>query len=913
MAYRKAKGLCYKCGLKWGPTHTCSTTVPLHLVEELWQMFDMPQVVEDHFSHPGEAHGNLMVLSVNAVLGTEAPQSIKLAATMFAKSVIMLVDSGSSSSFISEQLAWSGSPRVPLQHPVQVQVANGQVIQCTHQVVDCKVYVGGYCFKMDLKILPLNCYDVILGMDWLASNSPMHIDWQEKWLVFYKEQTKVVLQGLRSDLCSLDPVSVPHLVHLASLDELWCIIQLQTVKKLPEDNLPAEIQQLIQEYASLFDKPTGLPPARSHQHTIPLVTGAVPFRLRPYRYNPAQKDEIEKQISELLQNGMIQPSSSPFASPIILARKKTGDWRLCVDYRRLNALTVKNKYPLPVIDELLDELQGAVWFSSLDLSAGYHQIQMDPKDIPKTAFQTHHGHFEYRVMPYGLTSGPATFQLTMNSVLAPFLRKCVVVFIDDILIYSATWPDHLCHLRAVFDTLRNQQLKVKLSKCSFAQIKLQYLGHVISKDGVATDPSKIEAVQSWPSPKTAKEVRSFLGLAGYYRKFVKNFGIMSRPLTNLLKKGQVFTWHETQESAFQALKQALITAPVLALPDFSKKFEVETDACDTGIGAVLHQAGHPIAFVSKSLGPRHQGLSTYEKECLAILLAVDHWRSYLMSGEFIIRTDQRSLVHLDDQRLTTPWQQKALTKLLGLQYQICYKKGQENRVADALSRLPTGQVLSLSTLKNTWLQSVSESYAQYDDTTPILQSLAVQSPNGNYKLKEGLILYKDRILLAAASEWPLKIFQSLHNTPIGGHSGFLVTYQKIKKLFMWIGMKKMIQQWCQNCPICQQAKSERVPYPGLLQPLPVPEGAWQLVSMDFIEGLPLSDHSNCIMVVVDKFSKYAHFIPLHHPFTALAVAHQFMDNVFKLHGFPQALITDRDRIFTSALWQELFKLAGVEL
>jgi hypothetical protein len=259
--------------------------------------------------------------------------------------------------------------------------------------------------------------------------------------------------------------------------------------------LPLEITQPIQDYASLFDKPVGLPPSRSHYHTVPLVPGAIPFRLRPYRYNPAQKDEIETQISELLRNGMIQPSNSPFASPIILARKKTGDWRLCVDYRRLNALTVKNKYPLPVIDELLDELQGAKWFSSLDLSSGYHQIPMDPHDIPKTAFQTHNGHFEYRVMPYGLTGGPATFQLTMNSVLTPFLRKCVVVFIDDILIYSPTWSEHLQHLQEVFATLDKQQFKVKLSKCSFAQTKLNYLGHVISQEGVATDPAKIEAVQ----------------------------------------------------------------------------------------------------------------------------------------------------------------------------------------------------------------------------------------------------------------------------------------------------------------------------------------------------------------------------------------------------------------------------------
>jgi hypothetical protein len=240
---------------------------------------------------------------------------------------------------------------------------------------------------------------------------------------------------------------------------------------------------------------------------------------------------------------MIQASSSPFASPIILAHKKMGDWMLCVDYRRLNALIVKNKYPLPVINELLDELHGAVWFTSLDLSSGYHQIQMDPPDVPKTSFQTHQGHYEFRVMPYGVTGGLATFQLTMNLVLEPFLHKCVVVFIDDILVYSKTWTDHIKHLRAIFTTLDHHQFKVKLSKCSSVQTKLKYLGHVVSKEGVATDPDKVAAIKSWPTPKSGKDIKSFLGLAGYYRKFVQNFGVTSHPLTTLLKKGQVFVWH----------------------------------------------------------------------------------------------------------------------------------------------------------------------------------------------------------------------------------------------------------------------------------------------------------------------------------------------------------------------------------
>jgi len=334
-------------------------------------------------------------------------------------------------------------------------------------------------------------------------------------------------------------------------------------------------------------------------------------------------------------------------------RKKTGDWRLCVDFRRLNALTVKNKYPLPIIEELLEELQGASWFTTLDLSSGFHQIRMAEGEEYKTAFQTHNGHYEYCVMPYGVTGGPATFQTVMNILLEPLLRKCAVVFIDDILIYSKTWDDHLQHIRAVLTLLQQHKFQVKLSKCSFAKQQLTYLGHIVSSEGVATDPTKIESIKNWPRPANVKDLRSFLGMAGYYRRFVAQFGIISKPLTNLLRKGTLYVWTPETETAFQALKKALISAPVLALPNFSIPFVVETDASNKGIGAVLQQQGHPVAYVSKALGVKAQGLSTYEKECLAILMAVEHWYPYLQSSQFIILTDQKSLVHLDDQRLTT--------------------------------------------------------------------------------------------------------------------------------------------------------------------------------------------------------------------------------------------------------------------
>ncbi|KAG8067900.1 hypothetical protein GUJ93_ZPchr0005g15565 [Zizania palustris] len=516
-----------------------------------------------------------------------------------------------------------------------------------------------------------------------------------------------------------------------------------------EGNIPSEIQRIIADFEDLFEAPMGLPPKRYCDHRIPLIEGSPPINVRPYRYNPAQKDEIERQVKEMLQNGVIQHSTSAFSSPALLVRKKDGTWRMVIDYRRLNDVTIKSKYPLPVIDELLDELHGSKYFSKLDLRSGYHQIRLVEGEEYKTAFQTHTGHYEYRVMSFGLTGAPGTFQGAMNNTLAPVLRKYALVFFDDILVYSPDLYSHAQHLRHVLKLLREHQWKVKLSKCSFGQSSLSYLGYTISSDGVSTDPSKVQAIVDWPRPETVKKLRGFLGLAGYYRKFVRNFGIISKPLTTLLKKDVEFNWTPAAESAFIALKQALVTSPVLALPDFSKQFVLETDASEVGIGAVLSQEGHPIAFVSRALGKRTRGLSTYEKECLAILLAIDHWRSYLQHGAFLIYTDHRSLTHLSEQKLTTALQHKAFTKLLGMQYTLCYKKGVANSAADALSRRDNSGEPALalvSSCKPSWLEEVIQGYFEDLYTKQIISELSINATaRPDFTLSDGLLRYKGRI------------------------------------------------------------------------------------------------------------------------------------------------------------------------
>lgn len=389
-------------------------------------------------------------------------------------------------------------------------------------------------------------------------------------------------------------------------------------------------------------------------------------------------------------------------------------------------------------------------------------------------------------MPFGLSGAPGTFQGAMNTTLATLLRKCVLVFFDDILVYSRTFEEHLNHLRDVLLLLQQDHWHIKLSKCQFAQRTISYLGHIISEQGVATDSAKVAAVRDWPSPLNVKELRSFLGLAGYYRKFIRHFAILTKPLTELLRKGVLYVWTSDHEISFTAVKQALCNAPVLALPDFNKTFCIETDACKSGVGAVLLQEGHPLAFISKALGIKTQGLSTYEKEYLAILIAVEQWRPYLLHAEFIIFTDQKSLVHLNDQRLHTPWQQRVFTKLLGLQYKVVYKQGIQNRVADALSRRTHEEVIchSISVVQPKWCQSICDGYLSDEDAKNLLSKLSLDSTAvPNFSLCDGLIRYKDRIWIGSNVTMQQTVLKAMHSSPVGGHSGFPVTYHRVKQLF----------------------------------------------------------------------------------------------------------------------------------
>jgi hypothetical protein len=376
----------------------------------------------------------------------------------------------------------------------------------------------------------------------------------------------------------------------------------------------------------------------------------------------------------MLTAGIIRISRSPFSATVLLVRKLDSTWRFCIDYRALNALTLKDKFPIPVVDELFDELHGARFFTKLDLQSGYHQVRMHPDDIAKTAFRTHHGHFEFVVMPFGLTNAPATFQALMNDVLRPYLCRFVLVFFDDILIYSTSWVEHLQHIAIIFNELQAHHLHLKRSKCSFGMASVAYLGHVISADGVAMDTNKVAAIVAWPTPHSPHALRGFLGLAGYYQKFIWDFGIIASPLTRLLHR-DVFAWDDEATAAFEDLKRALTMGPVLQMPNFDRLFIIDCDASGAGFGAVLHQGDGPLAYFSRPFAARHLKLAAHEQELIGLVKAVRHWRPYLWGRSFRVRTDHYSLKFLLDQRLSTVPQYQWTSKLFGFDFMVEYHPG----------------------------------------------------------------------------------------------------------------------------------------------------------------------------------------------------------------------------------------------
>ncbi|PNY17781.1 Ty3/gypsy retrotransposon protein [Trifolium pratense] len=927
MNERREKGLCFNCDERFSRTHRCKARFLLFIADEDEELAgldpgetDPPPAADPLPDVSGlveEFHS--AQLSYHALSGVQSAQTIRVPGRVGAHSVRVLVDGGSTLNFIQAQIAHKlGLPHIP-STPIKVIVGNGEELSSTQVCRGVQLEMQGHVFAVDLYALNLCGPDIVLGTPWLKTLGPVMMDYNSLTMKFTHADTQVELCGeIDPPPADISYNQLKKLIEVEPMAQLFSLSPVTCPDPLKENLVHPNplITSLLRRFSSLFNEPTHLPPPRFTDHQIPVPPNASPVNVRPYRYPHAQKLEIETQVRKLLDNGWIKPSNSPYSSPILLLKKKDGTWRMCVDFRALNALTIKDRFPLPTVDELLDELGSARVFSKLDLTSGFHQIRLQPKDSHKTAFRTHEGHYEYRVMPFGLCNAPATFQATMNDVFRPLLRRTVIVFFDDILVYSDTEASHIEHLACVFELLAKHQFYLKPQKCSFAQQQIGYLGHVVSAGTVAPDPEKINAIMDWPVPHSVKTLRGFLGLAGYYRKFVRNYASLASPLTSLLKK-DAFQWSDSALDSFNALKQALTTAPVLALPNFSNTFIVQTDASNHAMGAVLLQQGHPLAYFSKMFCPRLAKASTYIRELHAITAAVKRWRQYLLGNFFIIQTDHRSLKELLTQVIQTPEQQHYLSKLLGYNYEIQYRPGNTNLAADALSRasvIVTNELYLLTVPNLLFMEELRKELSTDSVYLELCRKIqADPSLFPKFKLTNGWLSYNGRIWISPNSRFKTLLLQEYHDSLSAGHAGISKTMKRLSENFYWEHMKQDVQNHIRHCTICQQTKYSTARPSGLLQPLPIPNHIWEDLSMDFITGLPLSKGHSVIFVVVDRFSKGIHLGALSSGFTAYKVAELFVSIVCKHHGIPRSIVSDRDPIFISKFWRDLFKFSGTFL
>nr|XP_027127769.1 uncharacterized protein LOC113743895 [Coffea arabica] len=631
---------------------------------------------------------------------------------------------------------------------------------------------------------------------------------------------------------------------------LMCKVVLTSTNQL-DVSLPSVFTKLLQDYRDVFpeDIPSGLPPVRGIEHQIDLISGASLPNKPPYRTNPEETKELERQVAALLEKGWVKESLSPCAVPVLLVPKKDGTWRMCTDYRAINAITVKYRHPIPRLDDMLDELHSAIIFTKIDLKSGYHQIRMKEGDEWKTVFKTKHDLYEWLVMPFGLTNALSTFMRLMNHVLRAFLGKFVVVYFDDILIYSKSLDEHVEHVKAVLEVLRREHLYANLQKCTFCTNEVVFLGYVVSAQGIHVDQSKVKAIMEWPTPTSVSEVRSFHGLASLYRRFVRDFSTIATPLTSIMKKNQPFHWGDEQAKSFQLLKHKLTHAPVLSLPNFERTFEVECDASGIGVGAVLLQEGKPIAYFSEKLNGALLNYSTYDKELYALVRALQTWQHYLRPKEFVLHTDHESLKHLKSQNKLSKRHARWIAFIDTFPFVIRYKPGKSNIVADALSRRYT--LITTLDAKLLGFELIKEAYPDDSDFGKEYSNFPKCSREG-YSMSPGFLYFKDKLCIPSCSLRELLVREA-HGGGLMGHFGVPKSLSILHEHFYWPKMRRDVERVIQRCVTCHLAKSKVHPY-GLYTPLPIPAVPWVDLSMDFVLGLPRTRYGHdSIYVVVDRF------------------------------------------------------------
>jgi hypothetical protein len=920
------------------------------------------------------------------------------------KDTCALVDSGCEGyAFIDQDYArQAGLSLIPVTRPFPLYGYDGEEkhSRVIRHYVRCDLKSGTHVDKdAVLYITPLPHYPIILGHPWLKKHNPTP-NWADNIWEFNdpycmkhcnQSPTPARLHGLRD----VPKKYIPRLNHrdIAAVSLRACYayakrgyqIAMVTLEDIDEalkqegDEIAIQLPEALRDFVDVFSpkKADQLPPHRSYDHEIRLNSDKkLPFG-RIYSMSREELQTLRAWLDENLAKGFIRPSSSHVTSPVLFVKKPGGGLRLCMDYRALNEISVKDRYPLPLIKETLNNLEGMKYFTKIDIISAFNNVRMKEGHEHLTAFLTRFGLFESLVMPFGLTGAPATFQRFINDALREYLDQFCSAYLDDILIYSRTKEEHTVHVRQVLERLRKAGLFAKLSKCEFFVTETKFLGLIVGRDGFKMDPEKVKTILEWKTPRSATDVLRFNGFCNFYRRFIRDYSKIVTPLINLTKKNAPFNWNQACEDSFWLLKNTVASAPVLKPFDWTKEAIIETDASDFVSAGVLSQHNDegvlcPVAFFSKKHSSVECNYEIYDKELLAIIRCFEEWRPEVEGSEIPIKvlSDHRNLEYFMSTKMLNRRQARWSEFLSRFNFKINYRPGKQGEKPDALTRrsedLPKEGDERLEHQSRTILKrenfetrelpptppqtpepiqkkvKFADPISDYDlsskelnvltpepDSTPSIEDMLrreslqdenVQSVMHAVKqkktrhpflqlaqcvIREGLLYYRDKIYVPESEDLRIQILRQHHDNPSAGHPGRAKTFELLSRSYYWKGMNTDVRRYVKNCRMCGRTKPRHDRHQGLLQPLPIPDRPWRDISVDFITHLPLSNGFDAILVVVDRLTKMRHYVPCQMTDGAEEAARLFIREIYRLHGAPTSIVSDRDIRFVNSFWKHL--------
>jgi len=882
--------------------------------------------------------------TIISTLSSPHPESFNIPVRIQEESLPLsaFIDSGAMGNFIHPRVVSAHKlPTTKRAKPLLLQTVTGKTFhKVTQQVQTLMTTKHGHEETITLDVAPIGKHQLLLGLPWCKLHQ-IQFDWNNEDILSWGPKCEQHFPRQVSE------VTLGHSAHthLTPQSERYQELKLT----VPQD---------YHDFLDVFDAEYAMSkcpePRPGYDFEIHLKDNAkLPPPAKPYHLSQGENRILKEWLQGMRETGMITRCSDrcPTAAPVFFVRKKDGTKRPVIDYWKLNDITIRNAYPLPRIDQIMDRVKGSRIFSKFDMKSGYNQIRIKKGQEWLTAFNTPDGPHQSNVLTFGLMNAPPHFQKFVNDHLynKPEMVENILGYLDDANVHTPSLETHVPAVRRFLQLCREAKVFLNPKKCEFHQDQIDFLGVELSGDGFRMDEDKCNAIREWKPPSKVRGVREFIGFCNFYRRFIRNFAEIARPLHDLTKNTQTWQWNRAEENAFQTLKKAVASSPVLAHPNLDLGFRVETDASNYAYGAVLSQRNsddhkyHPVAFYSKSMNPAERNYGISDKETLAIVKALQHWRHWL-EGTVVpveIITDHKNLEYFTRPRVLNRRQLRWQDLLTHYNYTITYRPGHKNGAADALSRreelapedAPEDQPTTLFSKTevapitgqnnpddtenpSALFRQVAElTDTVYPSDEHIRELIRVE---GNQRIPEDVVIvdgipyHDDRVYVPDVPSIKLHILRLYHDSPIAGHLGQSGTYELIKRGYWWPRMAAYVKAYVKGCYTCAQNKHTTQKTPGTMQPLPAPLGPWEWTQSDHITGLPRSQGHDAIYVVMDRLTKMTHFIPTNTRATAEDLVQLHLKHVWKHHGIPKIHNTDRGSTFTADYTRRFFKALNID-